>query len=127
MTKSDLIKLLSHQFPGITKNDSRQIIDLFLEDMKDGLKTGDTIEMRDFGVLRVRTRESRKARNPRTGEKVVVNSKKVPYFKQSQILKGRLNKNFSPNPNKYCYKSCANFISITWQILFYSLFKRRRS
>ncbi len=76
--------------PGITINESRQIIDLFLEAMKEGLKNGDTVELRDFGVLRVRTRGTRKARNPRTGEKVVVNPKKVPYFKQGRILKGKL-------------------------------------
>lgn len=90
MTKFDLIKRLSRQFPGITNTDSRQIIDLFLEAMKEGLKNGDTVEMRDFGVLRVRTRATRKARNPRTGEKVMVDSKKVPYFKQSRTLKGKM-------------------------------------
>ena len=90
MTKFDLIKRLSRQFPGITNTDSRQIIDLFLEAMKEGLKNGDTVEMRDFGVLRVRTRATRKARNPRTGEKVMVDSKKVPYFKQSRVLNGGL-------------------------------------
>ena len=90
MIKSDLIKSLSRQFPGITMNHSRQIIDLFLEAMKEGLKNGDTVEMRDFGVLRVRTRATRKARNPRTGEKVMVDSKKVPYFKQSRVLKGKM-------------------------------------
>ncbi len=90
MTKSDLIKLLAHHFPGITIHESREIIELILEAMKEGLKTGDTVEMRDFGVLRVRSRAAKKARNPRTGEKVMVEAKKVPYFKQSRILKERL-------------------------------------
>lgn len=90
MTKSDLVKRLAHHFPGITIHESREIIELILEAMKEGLKTGDTVEMRDFGVLRIRSRTSRKARNPRTGEKVMVEAKKVPYFKQSRILKERL-------------------------------------
>lgn len=90
MTKSDLVKRLAYHFPGITIHESRKIIDLFLEAMKEGLKTGDTVEMRDFGVLRIRSRASRKARNPRTGAKVLVDAKKVPYFKQSRILKGKL-------------------------------------
>ena len=90
MTKSDLAKRLANQFTGLTIPGSKQILDIFLEAMKEGLKNGDTVEMRDFGVLRVRTRGTRKARNPRTGEKVVVNPKKVPYFKQSRILKGNL-------------------------------------
>lgn len=88
MTKSDIVKRLSRQFPDLTITESREIIDLFLDAMKEGLKTGDTVEMRNFGVLRVRTRATRKARNPRTGEKVMVDSKKVPYFKQSRTLKG---------------------------------------
>ena len=90
MTKSDLVKRLANQFPGLTISESKQILDLFLDAMKEGLKNGDTVEMRDFGVLRVRTRGTRKARNPRTVEKVVVDAKKVPYFKQSRILKGKL-------------------------------------
>ena len=90
MTKSDLIQRLSRQFPGLTLNESSEIIDLFFEAMKKGLVTGDTVEMRDFGVLRVRTRATRKARNPRTGAKVMVEAKKVPYFNQSRILKGKL-------------------------------------
>jgi nucleoid DNA-binding protein len=90
LTKSDLVKRLAHHFPGVTVQESRKIIELFLESMKEGLKTGDTVEMRDFGVLRIRSRTSRKARNPRTGARVLVDAKKVPYFKQSRILKERL-------------------------------------
>ena len=90
MTKSDIAKLLARQFPGIRKEDAREMIDLFLEAMKEGLSSGDTIELRDFGVLRIRERGPRKARNPRTGEKIKVGSKEVVSFKQSRILKGRL-------------------------------------
>ena len=74
--------------------DSRRIGDHVSRSRLDGLRhlplrashqtsliSGDIVEMRDFGVLRVRTRASRKARNPRTGEKVVVDKKKMPYFK----------------------------------------------
>ncbi|MHB8544275.1 MAG: HU family DNA-binding protein [Leptospirales bacterium] len=57
LTKSELAKRLSHHFPGLTITESREIIDLFLNSMKECLKVGDTVEMRDFGVLRVRSRE----------------------------------------------------------------------
>ncbi|MCL5954077.1 MAG: integration host factor subunit beta [Nitrospirae bacterium] len=90
MTKGELVQKLARQFPGIRREDARIMIDLFLESMKEGLREGDTVELRDFGVLRVRTRSERKARNPRTGTSVVVGSKKVPYFKQSRILKAML-------------------------------------
>ncbi len=93
MTNFNLIKRLSRQFPCLTLSESKEIIDLFLEAMKEGLKIGDIVEVRDFGVLRIRSRTSKKARNPRTGEKVVVGGKKVPYFKQSRVLKGNLHEN----------------------------------
>lgn len=90
MTKSDLVKRLARQFPGIRKEEALVTIDLFLTAMKEGLASGDTIELRDFGVLRVRSRSPRKGRNPKTGETVSVVARKVPYFKQSRILKGKM-------------------------------------
>ena len=90
MTKSDLIKRLARQFPGIRNEDARIMLDLFLAAMKESLKSGDTVELRDFGVLRVRSRSTRKGRNPKTGETVSVAARKVAYFKQSRILKGKM-------------------------------------
>lgn len=55
MTKNELVVHLSQQFSGITRTLSREIVDLFLDVMKEELKSGDTVEMRDFGVLRVGT------------------------------------------------------------------------
>jgi nucleoid DNA-binding protein len=46
--------------------------------------------MRDFGVLRIRFRAAKKARNPRTGGKVMIAARKVPYFNQCRILKGKM-------------------------------------
>ena len=87
MTKSDLVQRIARQFPGISRQDARVMVDLFLEGMKKGLMSGDTVELRDFGVLRVRTRAPRKGRNPKTGASVMVDEKKTVYFKQSRILK----------------------------------------
>ena len=90
MTKSELTQRLARQFPGIRREDAREMMDLFLEAMREGLRSGDTVELRDFGVLRIRSRASRTGRNPKTGEKVRVEAKKTVYFKQSRTLKGRL-------------------------------------
>ena len=90
MTKSDLMIRLARQFPEIRREDARELIDLFLEAMKEGLRSGDTVELRDFGVLRIRTRSARTGRNPKTGEKVAVGARKTVYFKQSRTLKGRI-------------------------------------
>ncbi len=80
LTKFDLVKRLAHHFPGITIHESREITELFIESMKEGLKTGDTVEMRDFGVLRIRSRTSRKARNPKNGSKCVGRCKECSVF-----------------------------------------------
>ncbi len=90
MTRSDLAKRLARQFPGISAPGAKELLDHFLLAMKEGLESGDTVELRDFGVLRIRDKKRRNGRNPRTGEKVDVPAKKVIYFKQSRILKGKL-------------------------------------
>ena len=64
MTKSELIIRLARQVPGIRREDARELMDLFLEAMREGLRSGDTVELRYFGVLRIRTRSARRARNP---------------------------------------------------------------
>ena len=87
MRKSDLMKQLGRQFPEISLAEARLLMDLFLQGMKEGLKSGDTIELRDFGVLRVRLRPERNSRNPKTGEKIVAHPKKVVYFRQSRSWK----------------------------------------
>ena len=90
MTKSDLTKRLAQQFPGIRREDARELMDLFLEAMREGLRSGDTMELRDFGVLRIRSRGQRKARNPKTGEKVMVEAKKTVYCSVSRTRTGIL-------------------------------------
>ena len=90
MTKADLFKRLSRQFPGISASDARELLDLFLLAMKKGLESGDTVELRDFGILRIRETGPRNARNPKTGEKIRTHAKKVVYFKQGRILKEKL-------------------------------------
>ena len=87
MTKSELVQRIARQFSGISMQDARVMVDLFLEGMKEGLISGDTVELRNFGVLRVRTHAQRKGRNPKTGASVMVDEKRTVYFKQSRILK----------------------------------------
>lgn len=91
MTKSDLVKRLSRQFSGLTVAEARDVLELFLSAMKEGLESGDTVELRDFGVLRLRERAARRDRNPKTGETLKIQAKTVVHFKQSSILKRELN------------------------------------
>jgi integration host factor subunit beta len=62
-----------------------------MENIGNALATGDKVELRGFGSFKVKSRRSRLARNPRTGDAVDVPAKRVPYFKASNELKERLN------------------------------------
>ena len=90
MTRSYLAKRLARQFSEISGPEAKELLDHFLLAMKEGLESGDTVELRDFGVLRVRTRGPRRARNPKTGESVRVGVKKTVFFKQGRTIKKKM-------------------------------------
>ena len=58
------------------------------------IKNNMKYEIRGYGIFKVKSRQARVAKNPKTGEKVAIPKKKVPFFKMSKIMKLRLNKNF---------------------------------
>ena len=68
----------------------KQIVQMTLDGIIEVLSTEKRIELRNFGVFEVRTRKSRKARNPRTGEEVMVPSKQVVAFKAGKIMDERI-------------------------------------
>jgi integration host factor beta subunit len=90
MTKAELVELISNE-TGVSKKDSGIIVNLILENIGRALVESDKVELRGFGSFKVKNRRSRQARNPRTGDSVAVPAKKVPFFKASNDLKGRLN------------------------------------
>ncbi len=75
----------------MTKKDAEVVVSTVLDSIVDSLKGGDRIELRGFGSFRIRERGSRVGRNPRTGARVNVPSKKIPYFKPGKELRERLN------------------------------------
>jgi integration host factor subunit beta len=75
----------------LTRKDSEVIVDTLFESVIEALKAGDKLEVRGFGSFRVRQRNARVGRNPKTGEKVEVPAKRVPYFKPSKELKDLIN------------------------------------
>ncbi len=90
MNKSDLIKALSKGMDlPIQKAD--EIVDMAFDTMSRSLVSGDRIEIRGFGSFTARQYESYTGRNPGTGEKKVVEAKRLPFFKAGQDLKDRLN------------------------------------
>ncbi|MBU2500537.1 integration host factor subunit beta [bacterium] len=91
MTKAELVEIISQE-TGVSKKDTGIIVNLIMENIGQALVQGDKVEVRGFGSFKVKTRNSRLARNPRTGDSVDVPAKRVPYFKASNDLKERLNK-----------------------------------
>ena len=89
MTKAELVEEVS-RVSDLTKKHSEVIVDTVFQSII--LHRGEKIELRGFGSFRLRKREPRKGRNPKTGDKVDVPPKRVPYFKPGKELKDLINK-----------------------------------
>ena len=90
MTKADLIEGVSRAVE-MSRKDSEVIVETVLDSIVKSLRSGDKIEIRGFGSFRTRERKSRIGRNPKTGARVEVPAKKIPYFKPSKELKDVVN------------------------------------
>ena len=86
-TKADLIDAL-YEKTGMNRTEIRSTIDTIIEEMKDALVRREVIELRGFGTFEVKTRKARpRARNPRTGESIVIHSHGVVSFRSGHELK----------------------------------------
>jgi len=92
MTKSVLIEKVAEKVEGLTRNQTEIVVETVFGSIKKALMQGEKIEIRGFGNFRLKTRNPRKARNPKTGATVEVPGKKVLYFKVGKALKESLNK-----------------------------------
>ncbi len=90
MKKSKLIEKIIEEFPEIDKKTVATVVNGTFEAMIEALKNGERIEIRGLGSFKVKTRAAKIARNPKTGEKIQVPSKKVVHFKIGKILKAKL-------------------------------------
>ncbi len=91
MTKSELIQRLAERNPHLYQRDVEKIVDTIFEEISSALAHGDRVELRGFGAFSVKHREARTGRNPRTGESVHVEAKRLPFFKTGKGLRERLN------------------------------------
>ena len=91
MIKSQLVKRLLNKNPHLIQRDVENITSIVLEKITSTLENEGRVEIRGFGSLSVRRRQSKNGRNPRTGESVFVPEKKVPIFKSGKGLRDRLN------------------------------------
>ena len=90
MTKADLIEEVSRVVE-MTRKDSEVIVEAIFDSIVKSLKTDDKIEIRGFGSFRTRQRQPRVGRNPKTGTRVEVPAKRIPFFKPSKELKDLVN------------------------------------
>src|SRR3954465_15928743 len=90
MTKADLIEEVA-RITDVTRRDSEVIVETIFESIVHSLRAGDKIEIRGFGSFRTRQRKPRVGRNPKTGDRVEVPAKKIPFFKPSKELKDTVN------------------------------------
>jgi integration host factor subunit beta len=90
MTKADLIAIVADRLK-ITQVQASIIVEAALKSVVTALQKGEEVEIRGFGSFRFRNRAPRKGRNPKTGEKVDVPPKRIPYFKMGKELKALLN------------------------------------
>lgn len=90
MTKSELIARLAQRYPQLVAKDAEYAVKMILDAMTQALLAGNRIEIRGFGSFVVKQREARDGRNPRTGKRVSVAAKRVPFFKVGKELRVRV-------------------------------------
>ena len=94
MTKAELIEEVSRVVE-MTRKDSEVIVEAIFDSVVRALRGGDKIEIRGFGSFRTRQRQPRVGRNPKTGARVEVPAKRIPFFKPSKELKDLVNSDSS--------------------------------
>lgn len=90
LTKADLVQEVARAVE-VTRKEAEIIVGAVLDSMVESLQQGEKIELRGFGSFRIRQRGSRMGRNPKTGARVHVPAKRIPYFKPGRELREGLN------------------------------------
>jgi integration host factor subunit beta len=91
MIRSELVQKIANNNPHLSPQEADQVVATVLDAIADRLAEGGRVEIRGFGAFSTRPRRARVGRNPRTGEAVPVDAKRVPHFKPGKELRERLN------------------------------------
>ena len=92
MIKSELVGRVAAANPHLYQRDVENVVNAILDAISEALARGDRVELRGFGAFSVKSRPAREGRNPRTGERVSVSEKSVPFFKSGKEMRARLNR-----------------------------------
>ena len=90
VTRADLSEVVYHRV-GLSRTESAELVQAVLDEICDAAARGETVKLSSFGSFVVRSKGQRIGRNPKTGAKVEVPPKKIPYFKPSKELKDFVN------------------------------------
>jgi len=91
MIRSELVQKLCNDFPDLNQREIESVVSAIFDSITDQLAKGGRVELRGFGAFSSRQRDARVGRNPRTGDSVDVDAKRVPYFKPGKEMRERLN------------------------------------
>ena len=91
MTKSELIEAVAAKVSNFSRKDIEIIVDTLFDSMSTSLSKGDKVEIRGFGSFKIKEREGRQGRNPKSGENIFIESKRVPFFKAGKEIRERIN------------------------------------
>lgn len=89
MTKKEIVLKIADQ-TSIKQIDVKKAVQMALDIVIDSLSRGETVELRNFGIFKVKSRKGRLGRNPKTGERVEIPSKKVVTFKPGLVMKAKV-------------------------------------
>ncbi len=89
LTKADIAEHL-YEKVGMSKRDAKELVDLFFEEIRVALESGDQVKISGFGNFDLRDKAERPGRNPKTGEDIPISARRVVTFRPGQKLKARV-------------------------------------
>ncbi len=98
MTKAEIVAAIYEQV-GISKTESSDVVESVFEILKETLERGEKVKISGFGTFMVREKNSRKGRNPQTGDGITITARNVLTFKPSQVLKRLMNEGKETAPD----------------------------
>lgn len=90
LTRADLTEAVYEQV-GLSRNESASLVESVLQEISDHLVNGDNVKISSFGSFLVRQKNGRMGRNPKTGQEVPIDPRRVLVFRPSQVMKDRIN------------------------------------
>lgn len=97
LTKAELADILVDKVSSVSKNDAKEIVELFFEEIRATLESGEEIKISGFGNFQLRDKPQRPGRNPKTGAEVPISARRVVTFHASQKLKGMVEHYYKPD------------------------------